>query len=413
MALALKNKHILISGASIAGPALAYWLTRYGFSVTVVEKAPAIREGGYRVDIRGTAVDIVERMGLFDEIKAKESTMRGSSVVNRKGERLVNFDDPNLFGMRQERDVEIMRGDLANVLYEATREEVNYIFDDTIVCFEEVDDRVLVQFKRGEARIFDLVVGADGLHSRVRSLAFEEDRTCIHHLGYYVAVFGVPNTFNLDHWELLYSSNGKAVNVFSMNEQEEAKVYCLFSTTEPVKYHHQDIPAQKKILLDHFRQEEGFITELLPYLSDTDDFYFDSISQVRLSALSSGRTVLLGDAGYCASPASGQGTSLALVGAYILAGELAKTAGEHTVAFAAYEQEMRTYIEKNQELGVWALEEMVPHSRKQAWFQLFMLRVLIRLPWRKQILKSFLKKIQETVDAAANAIRPIRYEEQY
>src|SRR3954454_12917704 len=167
----MQNRNILISGASIAGPALAYWLRRHGLNPTVVERAPALREGGYKVDIRGTAVDVVGRMGLLADIRRASTAMQGATFVNSAGKRLATMD-ADLFGGRTGDDVEVMRGDLSRLLYEATRADVEYIFGDSITALTETATGVEVVFERAAPRTFDLVVGADGLHSNVRALTF-------------------------------------------------------------------------------------------------------------------------------------------------------------------------------------------------------------------------------------------------
>jgi 2-polyprenyl-6-methoxyphenol hydroxylase-like FAD-dependent oxidoreductase len=403
MNASINNKNILISGASIAGPALAWWLNKYGFNVTIVEKAPKLRDGGYRVDIRGAAAEVVERMGLMADVREDGTALKGSSLVNRKGKTILNLDDPNIFGMRQENDVEIMRGDLTTILYDATKYTTEYIFDDSITGIFQTRNDVTVTFKNGEPRNFDLVVGADGLHSNVRNLTFGNHPSFINDLGHYVAICTIPNYFKLDHREISYPSAGKLINVYSTHKQDEAKAFFMFASA-PIKYNHHDIAQQKNILANHFKNAGWETEKLLQAMHSADDFYFDSISQVQVDSLSKSRVVLLGDAGYCPSPASGQGTSMALVGAYVLAGELAAANSDHFAAFLKYEWEMKGYIRKNQQLGISVLSEMIPKSKRQVWFQNLMLSLLTRSPWKDKVLKGMLQKMQSAVDDAANAI---------
>ena len=402
MNAALKNKNVLISGASIGGPALAYWLSKFGFKVTVVEKAQTLREGGYRVDIRGVAVEVATRMGVMNNIRESATNMKGSSFINSEGKRLVNINDPNIMGMRREGETEIMRGTLAGILYEATRNNVEYIFDDSITGIVQKTESVLVTFKNSPEREFDLVAGADGLHSNVRNIAFGQEKDFIRNFGFYFAIFTIPNQFKLDHWELSYMSEARIMNIFSTGNDHEAKAMCMFGADNN-GYDYKDIQSQKKRLHDLYKADGGFILRLMESLKDTPDFYFDTISQVRMNSLSRGRVVLLGDAGYCPSPAAGQGTSLALTGAYVLAGELARANGEYEAAYANYERQMKQYIEINQQL-IDGVEKMFPKSKKQAWVQLNVMRLLFSLPWKEKVLKRMFKKMQQKVDDAANGI---------
>jgi 2-polyprenyl-6-methoxyphenol hydroxylase-like FAD-dependent oxidoreductase len=211
----LKSRDILISGASIAGPALAYWLRRYGFNPTVLERAPALREGGYKIDVRGAAVSVLERMGILADVERASTGMRGASFVDRAGKPIATMSADFFMG-REGDDVEIMRGDLSRILYEATRDEVEYIFDDSIGALSEDDNGVGVTFERGGQRTFDLVVGADGLHSNVRALAIGNESEFIRHLGSYISIFTTANQLDLDHWELFYSAPGRLALIYAI-----------------------------------------------------------------------------------------------------------------------------------------------------------------------------------------------------
>jgi len=396
-------KNILISGASIAGPALGYWLNQYGFKVTIVEKAPQLRLGGYRVDVRGKAVTVAERMGIMDSIRLNATNLRGSSLINTAGERLISFDDPDLLGMRAPGDAEIMRGDLSLLLYDRTRHDVEYIFDTSIVSMDTSCDEVIVRLKDGTLRTFDLVIGADGLHSNVRKLAFGGGDP-VTSTGRYLAIYTIPNFFGLDRWEWSGFSKGSVFNIFNCNEPGKLKVLFMFDDAG-LDFDYRDLAQQKKIVMDRFAGEGGIMPLLLSAIPDSPDFYFDSISQVQMDDLYTGRVALLGDAGYCPSPASGQGTSLALVGAYVLAGELAAAGGDPTIAFPAYQQKMKPYIAKNQALGRDGLKRMFPRTGAGALMQKGMLWLLNRAPFRDRMMRSMFGKIQKQVDAAANAIR--------
>jgi 2-polyprenyl-6-methoxyphenol hydroxylase-like FAD-dependent oxidoreductase len=380
----MRNKNILISGASVAGPALAYWLSRYGFNPSVVERAPAVRPGGYAVDFRGAAMNALERMGIIDEIRKLETRTGAITIVDKTNRKIASMPDGFTSG-----ELEIMRGDLAGVLYAATRDRAEYIFDDSILAIRDDEDGAEVTFSRSEPRRFDLVVGADGLHSNVRALAFGEESRFIHHLGYYVAIFTTPNFMNLDHSGLYYGTLGKKVGIFSARENTEGKASFFFAS-DPLEYERRDIVRQKQILADKFAGELWQVPRLLRMMEDAPDFYFDSVSQIRMERWSAGRSVLLGDAAHCASPLSGMGTSMAIVGAYILAGELKEANGDYTVAFAHYETRMRDFVTRCQKL-VEGADWFVPCTRFKLWLSQQMWKILPYTPWKNMMIEVPLK----------------------
>ncbi|WP_103339012.1 FAD-dependent monooxygenase [Amycolatopsis sp. CA-126428] len=389
------TKNILISGAGIAGPALAFWLHRHGFDVTVVERAPSLREGGYKVDIRGVAVDVVRRMGLLEQVHAASTDMRGAAFVNKRGKQLATLD-ADTFGFRHGDDTEILRGDLSHILYDATRSHTEYVFGDWITGLDQRPDGVEVTFAHGAPRRFDLVVGADGLHSGVRALAFGPEEDYLRRFDAYISISTVPNSFELDRWELLHSAApGKMVNVYSTARAADAKAAFWF-TAPPLTYDRRDVDGQKALVADWFAGLGWEIPELLEAMREADDFYFDPVCQIVLDKLSAGRVTLLGDAGYCASPASGQGTSLALAGAYVLAGELA---ADFSAGLTRYEALMRPFIEKNQALAKTALRGIIPQSRAFAWFNTRMIKLMPYLPGRNRVLEQMSRPIREAANA--------------
>jgi 2-polyprenyl-6-methoxyphenol hydroxylase-like FAD-dependent oxidoreductase len=372
----LMTKKILISGASVAGPALAYWLSRYGFDCTLVERAPVLRDGGYAVDFRGVSMEVLARMELLGEVENAQTRMGTVSLVDRANKRLADLPTGLTTGQ-----VEIMRGDLSRILYEATRHDAEYIFGDSIVSMSQSEEGVCVTFRDGQSRMFDLVVGADGLHSNVRGLTFGDEVQFIRHMGCYVSSFTTSNHLNLDHAGSFYGVPGKVVGMFSARHNREATASFFYSSA-PVEYDRYDVGQQKKIVADQFRDAGWEVPRLLDAMWGAPDFYFDSISQIKMDRWSMGRVVLLGDAAYCASPLSGMGTGMAMVGAYVLAGELKEACGDYTTAFTRYENLMRGYVAGCQRLAEGASDWFIPRTRLRGWMLIQMYRMLPYTPWK-------------------------------
>jgi 2-polyprenyl-6-methoxyphenol hydroxylase-like FAD-dependent oxidoreductase len=360
---------VLISGASVAGPALAYWLHRHGFTPTVVERASALRAGGQAIDIRGVALDVVDRMDLLAPLRQVRTHMRGMSMLDGDGNELMRSTEHAISSGRLDSDdIEVLREDLTQMLYDRTREHVEYLFDDSIAAIEQDDHEVRVRFERGEPRAFDLVVGADGLHSTVRRLAFGPEANFVHHLGTYLAVFTMENFLDLDNWQIWFRDGDAGGGIYPAHDNTELRVNLGF-TAEDLAFDHRDLDAQRRLLAERLAGLRWETPRMLKAMWQAPDFYFDAMAQVRMDSWSRGRVALLGDAGYCASPLSGQGTSLALVGAYVLAAELAAARGDHRAGFDGYERRMRPFVALNQALatenpGGPAAEESIDRAKR-------------------------------------------------
>jgi 2-polyprenyl-6-methoxyphenol hydroxylase-like FAD-dependent oxidoreductase len=377
----VQNKTVLISGASVAGPALAYWLNHFGFQPTIVERAPALRPGGYAIDFRGASLRVLERMGLLPEVQRKQTRIGAITMVDRNHRKVASMPDGFTSG-----ELEVLRGDLAEIFYEATRDQTEYIFDDSVAAIEGGADGVAVEFQRGGRRRFDLVVGADGLHSKIRSVVFGDEAEFVQYLGCYVSIFTIPNYLNLDHAGLYYVTKGKRVGIFSGGDSSEAKASFFFAT-EPLDYARRDSTQQKEILRERFQREGWEAPRLLELMGAAPDFYFDSVSQVKMDRWSAGRCVLLGDAAYCSSPLSGMGTGMAVVGAYVLAGELAEADGDYRVAFKRYEALMREFVKKCQGLADGGANWFVPRTPFRLWLSNQMWKLLPHTPWKNMMLE--------------------------
>ena len=367
-------KNILISGASIAGPAAAFWLTRYGMNVTVVEKTESLRGGGYPIDIRGSAVEVVKRMGLYERLKLSHVDTRTLEFVDQQGERIAMMAPEDIAGGERGSDIEIRRGDLAAALYEATRDRVTYKFSDSIEKLDEKDDGVEVPFVSGDVEKYDIVIGADGLHSNVRSLVFGPEHQFERYLGFCFAGFTMANSFGLAHGGTNYTVLGKWAGIFAPGTTDRVFGLLVFRYPEspfktPISDHDKrDLTARM------FREDKNWHVPLLvDEMLKADDLFFDAVSQIRMPAWSSGRVVLTGDAAHATSFLSGQGSSCALVSAYLLAGELASRAS-YQEAFAAYERVARPFIEGNQDLVSEGRTTMMPKTQEELDARNLMLR---------------------------------------
>jgi 2-polyprenyl-6-methoxyphenol hydroxylase-like FAD-dependent oxidoreductase len=351
---------ILISGASVAGPVLAYWLTRRGFDVTVVERAPALRKtGGHAVDLFRPAMEISERMGVLSRIEAHATGTTVLNVHRSWASRPARIDYLKLIGAVSDRHVEIMRDDLSEIYYDASRDDAEYVFGDEITTITADGD---VEFAHGAARTFDLVVGADGLHSGVRRLVFGDEIPELF-LGGYLSVVSVPKSLARDGEMDGYFEPGRVAMVYTADHLDDARAVFIFRPRTPLDYDHRDLPRQKTQLRSAFDGISGQVDRWLDEVEHTPTFYFDAITQLQMTSWSRGRVTLVGDAGYCPGPAVGGSTSLAVYGAYVLAGEIARSRGDHAAAFARYEQTMMPSVVGSRSLARVNAKTIVPESR--------------------------------------------------
>ncbi|MEU4253362.1 FAD-dependent monooxygenase [Amycolatopsis sp. NPDC026612] len=346
----MSGTKVLVAGASIAGPALAHWLHRRGAEVTVVERASGLRPGGQAVDARGVTKEVIRRMGLDAAVRAARTETAGAYTVDADGTVLETFRADDDGGDGYISEIEILRGDLSRVLHDDTRDAVEYVFGDRIAELIQDADGVDVTFAGGDRRRFDLVVGADGLHSALRAMVFGPHERFVRHLGHVLAFYSVPNEFGLDRWLLDYQEPGRSACLRPI--QDATRAMAMFSfTSAGFDVDHRDVEAQKRLLRERVAGLGWLTPRMLAHLDDTPDFYLDQVAQVVMDRWSSGRVALLGDAAFSSSPLSGQGTGLALVGAYLLAGELAAAGWDPAAGFTAYEARMRSFVEANQEIG--------------------------------------------------------------
>ncbi|MCK2217895.1 FAD-dependent monooxygenase [Actinomadura sp. ATCC 31491] len=383
----MRGLNVLISGGGIAGPALAHWLTRDGNHVTIVERAPSLRPGGQAVDFRGgPQLKVLERMGIRGTVEAHQTHMGDITIVDATGRRLSSLPSAVFSG-----DVEILRGTLSRILHDATG-DVERIFDDSVASLTETSDGVRVTFEKAPPRTFDLVVGADGIRSAVRELAFTPGETEMRHLGLYQAIFRVPGTYGLDRAGLMYSVPGRCATVMRTNGETRA---ALDFASPPIAYDHRDRRRQRELVAAAFDGLDWEVPSLLNAMWTAEDLYFAPAAQIVLPAYSRGRVVLLGDAGYAAGP-GGMGTGLAMIGAYVLAGELA-AADDHRTAFTRYENVLRPYVTTCQKQAQGAEKYLVPQKRSQIWVRNQTMRTLPYMPWKNAV--------KRMTSKAASAIR--------
>jgi 2-polyprenyl-6-methoxyphenol hydroxylase-like FAD-dependent oxidoreductase len=336
---------------------VALWLGRSGHDVTVVEIAPALRQGGYAVDFRGEVNKaVLRKMGVLEDLRAVQTGGNAMRFVDAGGRQLMRLPSEFAGG-----ELEVLRADLSRILYEHSCRLAAYRFGDSIASLEEHAGGVDVRFESGVEETYDLVIGADGMHSVVRRLAFAAERVTERHLGYYVAGWEAPNKQGLTGDSLLYNVPGKMASV-GVDGRDPALLQTLFVFKSPLlTYNRRDLDEQKAILRDAFAGMGWQVPALLDALPAATELYFDAIGRVKVDTWSTGRTVLLGDAGYGATFGA-LGTGTAVVGAYVLAGELAAAGGDHAAAFARYEGRLRKSVQATQD-GSRAGQFMAPASR--------------------------------------------------
>jgi 2-polyprenyl-6-methoxyphenol hydroxylase-like FAD-dependent oxidoreductase len=350
-----------------------------------------------------TAREVAERMGILDDVKAAHTGARGMAFVDGDGQRVASIG-ADLFGDSGGpiAELEILRGDLVRILHDVTEDHVAYHFDESITAIEQTSDGVEVTFRRGAPRTFDLVIGADGLHSNVRRLVFGPEEAFVRDFGCHVCIFTAPLRERLDGWTLMHSiagengARGKTAGIYPVRDEPRGKAMFYFESPEHERAR-ADRDHQKRLLAEAFVGARWEVPHLIEAMWDAPDFYFDRVCQVHMERWSSGRVALLGDAAYCGSPLGGNGTSMALVGAYVLAGELALAEGDHVTAFARYEAEMRDYVSQCQRFAKGGVGSMLPKSRAGLWLRNQSIRMLPFIPFRSKLVGS--------LEGAASAVR--------
>ncbi|KAB2381877.1 FAD-dependent monooxygenase [Actinomadura montaniterrae] len=355
-----ENPTVLISGAGVGGPTLAYWLAARGFATTVVERSAGLRTSGNPVDVRGPAVTVAERMGVMDRLREAATDVTAMSFVNASGREVGRVDMRALARAAGSGEAEVTRTDLAKILYEASRDSAEFLFDDTITSMSQDDDGVDVTFENAAPRRFDLVIGADGQHSRTRRLAFGPESRFVGHAGLYVATMQWDGRAADQRDVVLHNTPGRLVSVHPVHGRSLAAF--IFRSPAIEGFDPRDVEQHKRIVIDAYSGGGWRLPELLDRVRTADDLWLDSVSRVRLDRWHNGRIALLGDAASSVS-LFGDGSTMAMAGAYTLAEELAATPADHRAAFARYEAKHRTLVDPKQNNVSAAAALMVPRTR--------------------------------------------------
>jgi 2-polyprenyl-6-methoxyphenol hydroxylase-like FAD-dependent oxidoreductase len=355
----MQSKKVLVSGASIAGPSLAFWLQKYGFEVSVVERSPSLRLGGQNIDVKGAARKIAQKMGIEEAILGANTGEVGLQFVDRNNNVRAAFPKSEVGSFTSE--LEILRGDLVEILYECTKNNVEYRFGDSIAALSETEDGVTVTFASGQTEKYFLVIAADGIRSKTRTLIFGDEPT-LEYLGLYTTYFTIPRRPTDSNWARWY--NATRSRVILLRPDNKGTTRASFNFLAPHRAYEDLASATQKEVLKKKLADAGWeAARLAEELDRSEDVYFDAVSQVKAPRWTKGRFAMVGDAAYCPSPLTGMGTSLAILGAYVLAGELAQT-DDYRQAFAAYEKRLRPYVESVQRLPPGVPWIVYPRTRR-------------------------------------------------
>lgn len=362
----MENQNILISGAGIAGLTLAYWLKKFGFNPTLVEQSPHLREGGYAIDFWGAGFDVAEKMGIVPDLIKADLGITELTFVDGNNKRKGALNYLKIKKLMKYRAVSLLRSGLSKAIYQCLDPNIEIIFNDTIVKIEQQKENTIVTFQSGNIRSFHLVVGADGLHSNVRNLTFGDEAQFEKYYGYYTSSFTIDGRILDTHGFTTYNIPCKQAAIYAINENQSATFF-IFTAPEKLTYPYHDTARQKEILRNEFEQAGWKCKDLLAKMNETSDFYFDVVSQIQMKHWSKDRVTLVGDACDCPSLLSGQGSTLAMVGAYILAGELKEANGNYKTAYQQYEQIFKPFIDNKQKIAQNFAKSLVPKSNFGIW----------------------------------------------
>ena len=385
-------RRILITGASIAGNTAAWWLGRQGFDVTVVERASRFRDGGQNIDVRGVGREVLRRMGLEEPALRKGTGEVGTAWIDHRGRIAAQFITNDQDDEGPTAEMEILRGDLARLLYEPARDVANFRFGDDVAALETYADEVNVTFASGQTERFDAVIVAEGVGSSTRELIFPGENKP-RWMNLTIAYFTIPSAPGDDQlWRWYNTTGGRSI---SLRPDAYGSTRAMLSIQKPPEGEEAWTPEQQKAFLrERFSGSGWQEPRVLSGLEISEDFYFDVLRQVRMPAWSKNRVVLTGDAAWCATPLAGIGATLAITGAYVLAQEMAHQ-GDAPLAFRAYEKAMRPMVEQAQGVPKLAPRMMNPHSK----FGIALLHQVLKLASQPVLRKGAVKLFSRQPEA--------------
>jgi 2-polyprenyl-6-methoxyphenol hydroxylase-like FAD-dependent oxidoreductase len=361
-----KGKKALVSGASIAGLSTAYWLNKLGYGVTVVELASELRAGGAAINVQGDALTIAKRMGIFEQLKANKLNLESWEFKNAadvtEGAMLLQSEEAPPAD-KDSVDIEIERNKLLDILLDTVKDDVEFMFNNSIAALSETQNAIQVTFRNNTQRSFDLVFGCDGLHSIVRKTWFGDKLDYVHFLEYYFSLTIVNKSLIKQNTAQMYNTPGKVIMLNAYNGKTD--IVFSFLSEKEIPYDYRNAQQQRDLVVAKFDGQGWRSTELLQEVKDTKISYFDKFCQIKMPSWTKGRVALVGDAGYCASPAAGIGASLSMIGAATVADALEECDGNFDLAFQAYNHKLRPFIEEVQATAVVMLNEyLIPRTEE-------------------------------------------------
>jgi len=359
----LKDKKVLISGASIAGFSAAWWMNKIGYQVTVVELANEPRVAGGAVNIEGNAIEAAKRMGIFEQLKANRLNVELIEFKNAENITEGSMVIPGEITELPDDEIEIERDKFIGILYEDLKKDVEFIFNNNVTNLTEAEAHITVAFKNGPERSFDIVLGCDGSHSGVRKIWFGPEQDYAHFLQAYFSITIINKLLVKQKTMQMFNVPDKGVMLNAYKNKTDI-IFCFYSEDE-IPYDYRNNEQQRNIILNQFNGMGWRAPELLEEIKLSEDFYFDKFCQIKMPSWTKGRVALVGDAGYCASPAAGRGASLSVIGAAALADALQKHNGNFELAFADYNKDLRQFIEEVQATAQFNVREnFIPRTEE-------------------------------------------------